>query len=247
MTSMRSDLQRIAHRAMLDRGLVPEFSAAEMAEARGLDPVVGPADPQIRDLRGLLWASIDNDDSLDLDQLTVAEAISPTATRILVAIADVDAKVKQGSALDHHARTNTTSVYTDAQIFPMLPEVLSTDLTSLNEGHERLALVVDMVVDADGQVTAGELSRAVVVNRAKLAYNAVAAWFEGKSEPPAAGPLASRGWPTTCACKIASHRRCGSVVTSAARWIWRRWSRARCSRETPSRICGSNNKTAPSS
>jgi exoribonuclease-2 len=121
MTSMRSDLQRIAHRAMLDRGLVPEFSAAEMAEARGLDPGVGPADPRIRDLRALLWASIDNDESRDLDQLTVAEAISPTATRILIAIADVDAKVKQGSALDHHARANTTSVYTDARIFPMLP------------------------------------------------------------------------------------------------------------------------------
>ena len=185
MTSMRSDLQRIAHRAMLDRGLAPEFSAAEMAEARGLDPRIGPLDPKTRDLRGLLWASIDNDDSRDLDQLTVAEAISPAATRILIAIADVDAKVKQGSALDHHARTNTTSVYTDARIFPMLPELLSTDLTSLNEGQERLALVVEMIVDGEGQVTQGELTRAVVVNRAKLAYDAVAAWLEGKSDPPA--------------------------------------------------------------
>jgi len=185
MTSMRSDLQRIAHRAMLDRGLVPDFSAAEMAEARGLDPGIGPLDPKTRDLRGLLWASIDNDDSRDLDQLTVAEAISPAATRILIAIADVDAKVKQGSALDHHARTNTTSVYTDARIFPMLPELLSTDLTSLNEGQERLALVVEMIVDGEGQVTQGELTRAVVVNRAKLAYDAVAAWLEGKSDPPA--------------------------------------------------------------
>ena len=183
MTSMRSDLRRIAYRAMLDRGLVPEFSAAEMAEARGRDSGVGPVDPKIRDLRALLWASIDNDESRDLDQLTVAQEISPTATRILIAIADVDAKVKQGSALDHHARTNTTSVYTDARIFPMLPELLSTDLTSLNEGEERLALVVDVIVDGDGQVTAGELYRAVVVNRAKLAYNAVAAWLEGKSEP----------------------------------------------------------------
>ena len=184
MTSMRSDLQRIAHRAMLDRGLVPDFSAAEMAEAGGLDRGVGPADPKVRDLRGLVWASIDNDDSRDLDQLTVAEAISPQATRILIAIADVDAKVKQGSALDHHARTNTTSVYTDARIFPMLPELLSTDLTSLNEGEERLALVVDMIVAPDGQVTEGALTRAVVVNRAKLAYNAVAAWLEGKSDAP---------------------------------------------------------------
>jgi VacB/RNase II family 3'-5' exoribonuclease len=185
MTSMRSDLQRIAHRAMLERGLVPEFSAAEMAEAQALDPGIGRADPTVRDLRGLLWASIDNDDSRDLDQLTVAEAISAKATRILIAIADVDAKVKQGSALDHHARTNTTSVYTDARIFPMLPELLSTDLTSLNEGAERLALVVDMIVGGDGEVTEGKLTRAVVVNRAKLAYNAVAAWLEGKSDPPA--------------------------------------------------------------
>jgi VacB/RNase II family 3'-5' exoribonuclease len=185
MTSMRTDLQRIAHRAMLDRGLLPEFSAEEMTEARGLDPGIGSADPQIRDLRGLLWASIDNDDSRDLDQLTVAQSGSSQTTKVLIAIADVDAKVKQGSALDHHARTNTTSVYTDARIFPMLPELLSTDLTSLNEGQERLAVIVEMVVDGDGQVTQAELYRAVVVNRAKLAYNAVAAWLDGKAEPPA--------------------------------------------------------------
>ncbi len=185
MSSMRSDLQRIAQRAMRERGLLPEFSAAEMAEAQHLDPGIGPADPEIRDLRGLLWASIDNDDSRDLDQLTVAEAMPAGLTKISIAIADVDAKVKQGSALDHHAMTNTTSVYTDAQTFPMLPELLSTDLTSLNEGRERLALVVEMLVDGDGQVTSGQLRRAVVVNRAKLAYNAVAAWLEGKSAPPA--------------------------------------------------------------
>ena len=128
---------------MRDRGLLPEFSAADMAEARSLDPGIGPPDPAIRDLRSLLWASIDNDDSRDLDQLTVAEAADDGGTRILIAIADVDAKVKAGSALDHHAGTNTTSVYTDAQTFPMLPELLSTDLTSLNQGQERLAMVVD--------------------------------------------------------------------------------------------------------
>ncbi|HEX4407056.1 MAG TPA: RNB domain-containing ribonuclease [Polyangia bacterium] len=185
MTSMRSDLQRIAHRAMLDRGLVSEFSAEELAEAQGLAPGIGSPDPQRRDLRDLLWASIDNDDSRDLDQLTVAQSISATETKILIAIADVDAKVKRGSALDHHAQTNTTSVYTDARIFPMLPERLSTDLTSLNEGQERLALVVDMAVDGEGQVKRAELYRAVVVNRAKLAYNAVAAWLEGKADAPA--------------------------------------------------------------
>jgi VacB/RNase II family 3'-5' exoribonuclease len=191
MTTMRSDLQRIAQRAMRDRGLLPEFSPAEMAEAQRLDAGIGPADPHIRDLRGLLWASIDNDDSRDLDQLTVAEAMPAGVTKILIAIADVDAKVKQGSALDHHAGTNTTSVYTDARIFPMLPERLSTDLTSLNEGRERLALVVEILVGSDGEVqaegpgTPPPLSRAVVVNKAKLAYNSVAAWLEGGAEPPA--------------------------------------------------------------
>ena len=185
MTTMRSDLQRIAHQAMLDRGLLADFSAAETAEAQALDAGVGPLDARIRDQRGLLWASIDNDDSRDLDQLTVAEALPGGATRILIAIADVDAKVKQGSALDRHAQTNTTSVYTDARTFPMLPERLSTDITSLNEAQERLALVVAMKVDGDGQVSEGELYRAVVVNRAKLAYNSVAAWLEGHAEAPA--------------------------------------------------------------
>src|SRR5579863_9072357 len=186
MTTMRSDLQRIAERAMRERGLLPEFTPAEMDEANNLDRGIGAVDPQTRDLRALLWASIDNDDSRDLDQLTVAEQLPSGQTRVLVAIADVDAKVKQGSSLDHHARTNTTSVYTDARIFPMLPERLSTDLTSLGESEERLALVIEVVVDGDGQIQPdkGRLSRAVVVNRAKLAYNSVAAWLEGKSDPP---------------------------------------------------------------
>src|SRR6185503_9965783 len=104
----------------------------------------------------------------DLDQLSVAEALPAGATRIRVAIADVDSKVRQGSALDRHAMTNTTSVYTDARIFPMLPEVLSTDLTSLNQGQERLSLVIEMEIDPTGQVTSGRLHRAVVVNHAKL-------------------------------------------------------------------------------
>jgi exoribonuclease-2 len=186
MSSMHSDLQRIARRAMRERGLLPEFSAAEMAEANHLDRGLGALSPAIRDQRGLLWASIDNDDSRDLDQLTVAEALPGGSTRIQIAIADVDAKVGLGSTLDHHAKTNTTSVYTDAQTFPMLPEVLSTDLTSLNQGQERLALVVEVLVDADGQIQpgGGQVYRAVVVNQAKLAYNSVAAWLEGTTPPP---------------------------------------------------------------
>ena len=181
---MRSELQRIAHQAMIDRGLLPDFTAAEMDETRGMTADVGALDAGTRDLRGLLWASIDNDDSRDLDQLSVADALPSGATRLRVAIADVDAKVKRGSGLDRHAMTNTTSVYTDARIFPMLPEVLSTDLTSLNEGQDRLAMVIDMEIDTTGQVTAGRLYRALVVNRAKLAYNAVGAWLEGRADPP---------------------------------------------------------------
>jgi exoribonuclease-2 len=180
---MRPDLVLIAYQAMVDRGLRPEFTAAEMAETRGLSTQVGPLG-DAQDLRGLLWASIDNDDSRDLDQLSYAEALSAGAIRIRVAIADVDSKVPQGSPLDEHAMTNTTSVYTDARVFPMLPEILSTDLTSLNQGQERWALVIEMEIDATGQVRGERLYRAVVVNRAKLAYGAVAAWLEGRAEPP---------------------------------------------------------------
>ena len=172
---------------MIDRGLLPEFSDDARAEAQRLATSAGntPPDRDTRDLRGLLWASIDNDDSLDLDQLSVAEALPSGATKLLVAIADVDVKVRLGSALDDHARTNTTSVYTDAQIFPMLPETLSTDLTSLNEARERHAIVIEMEVAESGEVTSGQLYRAVVVNHAKLAYNSVAAWLDGTAGAPA--------------------------------------------------------------
>jgi VacB/RNase II family 3'-5' exoribonuclease len=180
-----SRLKAIAHRIMLERGLLPDFSSAVAAETDAI--VRAPSaqdDPSIRDLRDLLWASIDNDSSRDLDQLSVAEPLTGGATKILVAIADVDAVVKRGDAIDDHARANTTSVYTAAAIFPMLPEKLSTDLTSLGEGQERLALVIEMVVAPDGTVTESEIYRAVVRNRAKLAYDSVAAWLAGTAPPP---------------------------------------------------------------
>jgi len=180
----KDDLRAIAHDAMLQRGLLPDFSVAVVAETRKITGAATASDPAIRDLRGLLWVSIDNDDSRDLDQLSVAELMKDGAVKILVAIADVDALVKKDSAIDGHAWTNTTSVYTPAEVFPMLPERLSTDLTSLGEGQERLAIVVEMVVAADGTVTASDIYRAVVLNRAKLAYNALAAWIEGKASPP---------------------------------------------------------------
>jgi exoribonuclease-2 len=169
---------------MLERGFLPDFSPAALAETSALAPAATDASASLRDLRALLWASIDNDDSRDLDQLSVAERLGGDAVKILVAIADVDASVRTGSAIDAHARTNTTSVYTAAEIFPMLPERLSTDLTSLGEGEERLAVVVELTVAGDGAVARSDVYRAVVRNRAKLAYDGVAAWLDGKAPPP---------------------------------------------------------------
>jgi VacB/RNase II family 3'-5' exoribonuclease len=181
----RSELRRIAHRVMTERGLLPDFSAEVRRETDAITRAATEAAPAIRDLRDLPWASIDNDDSRDLDQLSVALPAAVGSVRILVAIADVDALVKARSAIDDHARTNTTSVYTAAEIFPMLPEKLSTDLTSLGENQDRLAVVIEMTIDGDGIVSASEIDRALVRNHAKLAYDGVAAWLDGAAPAPA--------------------------------------------------------------
>ncbi len=177
-------LQAIARQAMIERGLLPEFSAAALAELSRLSRAAGDSGPQIRDQRNLLWASIDNDDSRDLDQLSVAENAPDGTVKILVSIADVDSLVKRGTALDDHARTNTTSVYTAAEIFPMLPEKLSTDLTSLGQDQERLSIVVEMTITSAGEITHSDIYRSTVLNRAKLAYRSVAAWLDGKGPAP---------------------------------------------------------------
>ncbi len=169
---------------MIERDLLPDFSSGAMAELTGIRKPATDRDPETRDLTDLLWASIDNDDSRDLDQLTAAEPLSGEQVKILVAIADVDAIVKKDSALDGHAQHNTTSVYTPAEIFPMLPEKLSTDLTSLGEGEQRLAIVIEMVLEKDGGLLSSNIYRALVKNRAKLAYNSVAAWLEGEGPAP---------------------------------------------------------------
>src|SRR5690606_14898414 len=173
-------------RAMRERGLRPEFPAAALAETRAIGGAATHAGESGRDLRDLLWTSIDNDDSRDLDQLSVAVPLGGDAVQVLVAIADVDALVPKGSAIDDHARANTTSVYTAAEVFPMLPERLSTDLTSLREGQERMAVVIAMEVGGDGTVHEGDVYRAVVRNHAKLAYNGVAGWLDGAAPAPAA-------------------------------------------------------------
>jgi exoribonuclease-2 len=180
----RSILQRIAHQAMIEKGLLPDFPPQAIAELEGIRGPASAADGSVRDLRDLLWCSIDNDDSRDLDQLTVAEALPGGAAKVLVAIADVDAIVKKRSALDDHARQNTTSVYTVAETFPMLPEKLSTDLTSLNYQSDRLALIIEMVFAGDGTQQSADIYRATARNWAKLAYNSVAAWLEGRGPMP---------------------------------------------------------------
>ena len=180
----RSILKSIARRAMLERGLLPEFSLQARAELDGIRGRATRAEQSTRDLQNLIWCSIDNDASRDLDQLTVAEAMPGGTAKILVAIADVDALVKKHSALDAHAQHNTTSVYTAAEIFPMLPEKLSTDLTSLNYESDRLAIVVEMIIAEDGSLQSSDIYGATVRNRAKLAYNSVAGWLDGSGPMP---------------------------------------------------------------
>jgi ribonuclease R len=182
----RAILQSIAHRVMLELGLLSDFSAEALAELGMIQAPAAMDSESIRDRRDLLWSSIDNDDSLDLDQLTVAEAMPGGKVKLMVAVADVDSLVKEGSAIDEHACHNTTSVYTAAQIFPMLPEKLSTDLTSLNLNEERLALVVEIVIGASGTLLDSDIYRAHVRNHAKLAYNSVAVWLQGNGTEPEA-------------------------------------------------------------
>ncbi len=180
----RADLIRIADRVMREKGLEPEFPPAVEDELRA---VTGAASvPAVTDLRQLPWCSIDNDDSRDLDQLSVGERGPDGALRLRIAIADVDALVPRGSAIDRHAGVNTTSVYTAARIYPMLPERLSTELTSLVQDEDRLAVVVELEVGPDGALDGAEIYRATVRNHAKLAYDSVAAWLEGEAPPPAA-------------------------------------------------------------
>jgi exoribonuclease-2 len=169
--------------------LEPEFSDAVMRELKILSHAAAEDSPAIHDLTDLLWCSIDNDDSLDLDQLTVCEKLRGGGIKMLVAIADVDALVKKDCAIDQHARVNTTSVYTSGRIYPMLPEQLSTGLTSLNLDEDRLVVVTEMTFHGDGALAASNIYRARVRNKAKLAYDAVSDWIDGKADQPAMMPL----------------------------------------------------------
>ncbi|HEY1496376.1 MAG TPA: RNB domain-containing ribonuclease [Candidatus Solibacter sp.] len=179
-----------AHAAMLEHGFEPDFPNGTDAEltaiiADKVPPSASPIRDEFRDLRSLLWSSIDNDTSKDLDQIEWAERLPDGRIRVLVGVADVDARVHAGTVIDGHARSETTSVYTGVKVFPMLPSELSEGITSLNENEERAAIVIEYCVDEAGAVTGGKAYRALVRNRAQLAYNGVGAWLEGRGAAPA--------------------------------------------------------------
>src|SRR5215213_1398137 len=179
------DLHRIAREAVADAGFEPGFPADVARELDGLKGVEARAavDSGVRDLRGLLWSSIDNKESRDLDQVEYVER-DAEGYRVFVGIADVDAYVPKGSAVDRHAALNTVSVYTPAEVFPMLPLRLSTDLTSLVEGADRLAVIMELSVNEGGDVRSEQVYRALVRNRAKMDYESAGAWLEGRGPAP---------------------------------------------------------------
>jgi VacB/RNase II family 3'-5' exoribonuclease len=185
--SVHIDLHAAAMQSMRDHGFHPDFGPQvqqQIAQLKAQPPRVATT-PEVRDLRGLLWSSIDNDTSKDLDQIEVAERLPNGDARVLVGIADVDMFVAKGTPIDQHAAQETTSVYTGAAIFPMLPEELSTGVTSLLERDNEMSVVIEFVVGADGAVKSTDLYRALVHNKAQLAYNAVGAWLEGRGPAPA--------------------------------------------------------------
>ncbi len=173
---------------MLQDGFAPDFPPGTQEQIVAIQSKPAPLpDGSIRDLRNLLWSSIDNDTSRDLDQVEVAERV-PNGIRVRVGIADVDSDVPAASPIDRHAAHETVTVYTAVGNFPMLPEALSTDLTSLAENQDRLAVVIEFVVDSTGSIAsiaAPSIYRAIVRNKAQLAYNAVGPWLEGRSGPDA--------------------------------------------------------------
>jgi len=185
-TASPFDLQAAARQTMLEHGFEPDFPPGvqtQLEQLRTHPPavVVGGA---IRDLRGLLWSSIDNDTSRDLDQIEVAECLPNGDVKIMIAIADVDAFVGKNSPIDQHASKETATIYTGVRNFSMLPEELSTGVTSLLEEADKLSIVIEAVVSKDGALHDGEVYRAVTRNKAQLTYDAVGAWLEGKGAAP---------------------------------------------------------------
>jgi len=184
-------LGEIAHAALVADGFQPELDAVAAAELGSLqaEPAGGKAtahvEAGVRDLRALLWSSIDNPESRDLDQVEWTEQLGDGSFRILIGIADVDSLVRKDSALDRHAMANSTSVYTGIRVYPMLPLEISTDLTSLNQGEDRAVMVIELVIASDGAPRSHDVYRAIVANRAKLDYASIGAFLEGQGPLPA--------------------------------------------------------------
>lgn len=176
----------MARRAMIENGFAPDMPPEVSLElqASGSEEPTAPDDSRVRDMRSVLWSSIDNHDSRDLDQVEFAERLPNGDIRLMIGIADVDAFVPKDSAIDRHAFQNTTSIYTGVRTFPMLPEQLSNHTTSLLEDVDRLSVVSELVVDAEGEVTSDEVYRAIVRNHAKLVYERIGAWLEGHTPVP---------------------------------------------------------------
>jgi VacB/RNase II family 3'-5' exoribonuclease len=184
--TLHFDLVAAAHADMVEHGFQPDFPAGTDEQLANIKAQPGlPSAPGAQDLRGLLWSSIDNDTSKDLDQIEWAERLPDGRIRVLIGVADVDVRVPRGSLLDKHAQSETTSVYTGVKVFPMLPVELSEGITSLNEDEDRVADVIEFKVDSTGSVSDGIAYRALVRNRAQLAYNSVGAWLDGKGAAPA--------------------------------------------------------------
>jgi exoribonuclease-2 len=180
------NLVAAAHASMIEHGFQPDYPAGTDKELAAIQahPEM-PAAPGAQDLRKLLWSSIDNDTSKDLDQIEWAEQLPDGRIRVLIGVADVDVRVALGTVIDSHAKSETTSVYTGVKVFPMLPIELSEGITSLNENEDRVALVIEFAVDSAGTASDGKAYRALVHNRAQLAYNSVGAWLEGRGPAPA--------------------------------------------------------------
>ncbi len=181
MTTSKPDLKEMAHMAVTEAGFAPDFEPPAIAQVDAISNRL-PSTAETKDLRHLLWSSIDNADSKDLDQVEYAEKLPNGKTRVLVGIADVDAFVPKGSPLDVHASNNTTTVYTGVMNFPMFPEKLSNDISSLLPGADKLAMVVDMVLNPDGRLATVDVYRALVHNYAKLNYSSMGKWFDGGAE-----------------------------------------------------------------
>jgi len=180
------NLQAMARQVMLAQGFEPDFPPAtrqQLVDISAHPPQLTPSE-KVRDLRGLVWSSIDNDTSKDLDQIEVAERLPNGDVKVMVGIADVDAFVGKGTPIDQHAAKETTTVYAGICNFSMLPEELSTGASSLLENVDRPGVVVEFVISASGSMDSSNVYRAIVRNKAQLTYNAVGAWLEGRAAPP---------------------------------------------------------------